>query len=449
MTKNRSKMLIIFLSLILIVGLVASFVSFTYPLSIGGVKYKYSSFANELVLGSDISEGVLFDYQAKVREDGDTDNYDKLRNQTVEGLKDILDASGFKNSTVALMGDNSVRVEVGGIINQDDVSDVTSLIGSPEQLIFSSSSSVDDKIAGSEILDSVKAKSMANGVQTVNYVEFTINKTKYNNGIKTAFNDVIKDGGSVYVLLGDQQIATLGGSDGQLLETNILTITSDNFVDLATAEQYAVSIRVGMLPLELICTYHGTISASSGVRGNVANPMLYIWIALGLMVVATIVLFVLRYKQIGLMAIFNMLFYIVLGLFFLQSIPLVHINLSGVFAIVIGYIMAVVALTNTLENARHEYAKGKKLHTSLRQGINSTVTSTITVNAMLALGGIICALMPNMAIQSFGIVTMVLGLLNIFCSQALMRLMIKLYLPFNAEDGKKCNFTREELKDVK
>ena len=67
MTKNRSKMLIIFLSLVLIIGLVASFVSFTYPLSIGGVKYKYSSFVNELVLGSDINEGVLFEYQANVR----------------------------------------------------------------------------------------------------------------------------------------------------------------------------------------------------------------------------------------------------------------------------------------------------------------------------------------------------------------------------------------------
>ena len=46
MTKNRSKMLIIFLTIILVVGLVASFVNFTYPFSVGGVKYKYSSFIN-------------------------------------------------------------------------------------------------------------------------------------------------------------------------------------------------------------------------------------------------------------------------------------------------------------------------------------------------------------------------------------------------------------------
>jgi len=165
---------------------------------------------------------------------------------------------------------------------------------------------------------------------------------------------------------------------------------------------------------------------------------------LGIMVVATAVFFVLRYKQIGAMAMFNMVFYIVLGLFFLQSVPLVHINLSGIFAVVLGYVLAVIALTNALENAKMNYAKGRKLHTSLKKGINSSLVSTLTINITFILAGIICALMPTMAIQSFGIVSMVLGFVNIFCSQALMRLMINLYLPFNPEDGKKCNFTKEE-----
>ena len=79
MTKNRSRMLIIFLSLVLIIGLVASFVSFTYPLSIGGVKYRYSSFANELVLGSDIGQGVLLEYKALIRE-GYEGDYDTISN---------------------------------------------------------------------------------------------------------------------------------------------------------------------------------------------------------------------------------------------------------------------------------------------------------------------------------------------------------------------------------
>lgn len=439
MTKNRSKMLIIFLSLVLIIGLVASFVSFTYPLSIGGVKYKYSSFVNELVLGSDISEGVLFEYQANVRENyADEANYDALMQNTLSGIRDILNDSGFKNSTVSQNGDKGIRVEVGGIINRDDSSEVISLIGSPKQLTFSTSASAEDAFMTGECVASVEAKEMSNGVQTAYYVEITFTNKGFEI-IKEKSAEVVEDGGSFYMLLGDTQV----GSSSEAVTTKSISMSSDTFVDLRTTEKYAIQIRTGMLPLDLICTYNGAISASAGYRGNVGNPMLYIWISLGIMTVASMVFFAIRYKQIGFMAMFNMLFYIVLGLFFLQAAPIVHINLSGIFAMVLGYILAVIALTTTLENARNLYAKGRKLHTSLHQGINQSLSSTLTLNIMLVLAGIVCALMPTMAVQSFGMVTLVLGLINIFCSQALMRLMINLYLPFNAEDGSKCNFTKE------
>lgn len=444
MTKNRSKMLIIFLSLILVVGLVASFVNFTYPLSVGGVEYKYSSFANELVLGSDVSEGVLIEYKANTRNDADKDNYSALMQETISGIKGILEDSGFKNSTITQNGDDSIRVEVGSIVDRDDSSKAINLIGAPKLLTFSATTSASDAFMTASEVEKVEAKEFSNGAQTVYYVEITFTDKGFDI-ISKKSAEIAKEGGTLYMLLGDTQI----GSSTQEITTKTLSLSGDNFIDMTTTKGYAIQIRTGMLPLELVCTYNGSISASAGVRGNVANPMIYIWIAFGLMVVASAVFFVLRYKQIGLMAIFNMMFYVVLGLFFLQSVPLVHINLSGVFAMMLGYVLAVVSITNTLENARNEYAKGKKLHTCLKQAINSTLTSTIGVNVMLAIVGIVCALMPTMAIQSFGIVTMVLSLVNIFCAQALMRLMIKLYLPLNPEDGSKCNFTKEGLNNDK
>ena len=440
MTKNRSKMLIIFLTLVLIVGLVASFVSFTYPLSIGGVKYKYSSFVNELVLGSDISEGVLIEYKASAHEDTDSANYDSLMESTLADLRDILKDSGFKNSTVARKGDEGIRIEVGGIVDKEDSNEVINLIGAPSKLSFSSSTSADDAFMyGYECVKSVKANSVANGNQSAYYVEITFTDKGFEI-IKEKSKEITANGKEIYMLLGDTQV----GSTNQAVTTKSLQMSGEGFIDMATTRDYEIQIRTGMLALDLTRTYNGTISATAGVRGNIANPMLYIWVAFGVMVVASLVFFVLSYKQIGLMAMFNMMFYIVLGLFFLQSVPLVHINLSGIFAMILGYIMAVIALINTLESAKQSYAKGRKLHTSLHQGINASLSSTLSVNVLLILAGIVCALMPTMAVQSFGIVSLVLGFVNIFCSQALMRLMINLYLPFNSEDGKKCNFTREE-----
>lgn len=443
MTKNRSKMLIIFLTLVLIIGLVASFVSFTYPLSVNGVKYKYSSFVNELVLGSDISKGVIIEYEASVRDNyADDESFDTLMDTTLTGIRGILNDSGFKNSTVTRNGQKGVRVEVGGIVNKDDSSEVINLIGSPKQLSFSSSTSPDDAFMTGECVKSVEAKQMSNGSQTAYFVEITFTNKGYEI-IKEKSAEIINNSegeGKFYMLLGSTQI----GSSSEVVTTKSISMSSETFIDMQTTKQYAIQIRTGMLPLNLICSYNGTISASSGIRGLITNPMLYIWVALGIMVIATLVFFVLRYKQLGLIAMFNMLFYIVLGLFFLQSVPLVHINFSGILGIVLGYVLAVIALTSTLENAKREYAKGKKLHTSLHQGINASLSSTVTINVMFVLAGIVCALMPSMAIQSFGLVSLVLGFVNVFCSQALMRLMINLYLPFNSEDGSKCNFTKEE-----
>jgi hypothetical protein len=48
--------------------------------------------------------------------------------------------------------------------------------------------------------------------------------------------------------------------------------------------------------------------------------------------------------------------------------------------------------------------------------------------------------MPSLPIQSFGWVALVMPIVSVFCSQALMRLFIKMYLALNNTDGKKCNF---------
>ena len=181
MTKNRSKMLIIFLTLVLIVGLVASFVNFTYPFSVNGVRYKYSSFANELVLGSDINEGVLIEYQAKVRNEADEENYDKLMDNTLQGLRDILNDSGFKNSTVTRNGDMGIRIEVGGIVNKSDSSEVIGLIGDPQPLTFTDANDESKVLATANDVKSVSAKQQAYGNTQVCGVEIVFTTQGYKN----------------------------------------------------------------------------------------------------------------------------------------------------------------------------------------------------------------------------------------------------------------------------
>ena len=162
------------------------------------------------------------------------------------------------------------------------------------------------------------------------------------------------------------------------------------------------------------------------------------------LVIASFVFLAIKYKQLGLMAIFNMLFFIVISLGLLQSIPFIHINMSGWLAIGLCYILAVASIVSICENAKAEYATGKKLHTSLKLAQKKSLVEILVSSVFMFVAGVVCALVPQMAVQSFGMVALTLSLVNIFSSLALFRLMIKLYTGLNAFKGEKCNFKLEE-----
>ena len=71
MTKKRSKSLFVVFSIILVICLIACFVNFTYPLSINGNYYSYSSFVSNVKMGEDIGNSLRIVYSTKVPEGED------------------------------------------------------------------------------------------------------------------------------------------------------------------------------------------------------------------------------------------------------------------------------------------------------------------------------------------------------------------------------------------
>ena len=87
MTKGRSRSLFILFSIVLILCLVACFVNFTYPLSVKGNHYSYSSFVSNLKLGEDVGDSLRIVYRAKQDEDQDETKYYELMDSTIDSLK--------------------------------------------------------------------------------------------------------------------------------------------------------------------------------------------------------------------------------------------------------------------------------------------------------------------------------------------------------------------------
>ncbi len=433
MTKKRSKCLFVLFSIILVVLLIASFVNFTYPFSVNGNYYSYSNFVSNLKLGEDISSSYRFIYRADLPDHVSGSNYGELKMVTMEGLKSIVQSEGYKDVSVAGYAEDYIVLQVGNILTKQDETDINYLVGAPAAISFWTTSTRDEGslIASAQDVVSVEELDVFNGTENVHIVE-----VKFKDELKDSIASKTKGASAIFIFFGDEIFTPDGmplGSDG--ITDGIIPIQSSAFVDKTTANSYANKIRTGMLPLNLTAVDHAIITAS---YGNGANILLYI--AMILLILIGFVYLIVKYKQLGWLACFNLLFFITIGLFLLQSIPLVHINFSGIIAMVICLIIAVDSLITIFERAKKYYNNEAKLYVSMKTAQKDSLFKVLINNLLVSIVGLFCLLMPSMGIQSLGWVMFVLPIVNLFTSLVLMRLFIKMYLALNAFDGKKCNF---------
>lgn len=424
MTRKRSKCLFVVFSIILAVCLVACFVNFTYPLAVNGNYYSYSNFVSNLKLGEDVSNGIRIIYRAEADDNEAATNYNNLRISTMNDLKEIVQAEGYKDVTVAEYSDDCIVIQIGNILTVEDKNSVVNLIGSPTAISFSTDTAKEQIFATGKDIKNVTTGS--NTGENGELVYFTL--VEFNDDIKALAAE--KGEGTVYINIGENQLEwTYGIQDG------MLPISLTNFNSMLDATTFANQIKTGMLDLSLTQISCDEMTATYGAKAE-----LLLTIAMTIFVVMAFAFLIVRYKNLGILACFNMMFFIVLGLFFLQSIPLVHINLAGIIAMLVCFILAVDGLLSMFEKAKNHYQNGTMLYIAFREAQKETLFKTLFLNALVLIVGFICIFMPISSIQSFGWVALVLSLVSTFTNLVLMRLFVKMYLAINNENGKKCNF---------
>ncbi len=438
MTKRRSRFLFALFTIVLVILLVATFVNFTYPFSINGRYYSYSSFISNIKLGEDIGDSYRIVYRADLPNDSTaSSNYDELMRSTKNRLGNIVKDEGYNDVTVtnySVNGEDYIIVTVGNILTYDDETAIENLIGNPATISFSMSNDVDSAFAGASDVANVTSGSQYDSSTGTNSYYIGI-EFKDANKIATA----TEGGGTLYIFLGDTLAFNSGIEIDSAITNGFFAISlgsSDGYTPtLEDANTYANRIRTGLLPLSLTQVDIGSISATYGMGSDIMLA-----IAMAIFVLAVFIYLIVKYKQMGFLASFNLLFFIVIGLFLLQSIPYVHINFSGIIGMMIGFIIAVDGIITILEKAKAHYQADSKLHVSFKLAQKECTMRTFILNLLVAVCGFICLFMPSMAVQSFGWALFVLSLLSMFSSLALMRLFIAMYLPFNNTDGKKLNF---------
>lgn len=430
MTKRRSKSLFVIFTIILVICLIAAFVNFTYPLSINGRYFSYSNFVSNLKLGEDIGSTYRIVYRAELLDGEVESSYGKLTDSAMADLLKIVTDEGFKDATISRYGENQIVLQVA-VASDDDISNLTSLVGEPARISFSMEE------------DATKAFVDASNIKAVSAYDYYNNETgemvyyvriDFNDDVKDEIATKTKDGGKIYIYFGEELFTQmdLGSSS---IDDGMIMIQSDAFTSHSIANTYANKIRSGMLDVNLTKIDAGKMTATYGIGANV-----YVSVIFAVFAIALLAFMIAKYRDMGLVAVFAMLFYIVLGLFILQSIPAMHINFAGVVGLMLAYLLMADSLISILESAKRHYQADTKLYIAFKLAFKESLTHILVNNTLFALLGFACMFMPSLSIQSFGWVTFVLPFVCVFISLALMRLFVAMYLAINNEDGKKCNF---------
>jgi preprotein translocase subunit SecD len=237
-------------SIITLVALVLGIVALTllglYGLQIG--RYDVLPFSKSINQGLDLKGGVYAVYSAK--DPAEADLAKKVSN-AMDIMRKRLDTQGFTEATISSQGtDNSrIRIEIPNVSNPDEV---FKLIGTPAKLEITDPNGA-VVLAGKRI---TKAQAVVeNGSWVVAFELDDLGKTQFSNATTKWYQQVLTiklDGNTVSAPRVNSPIT--GGSG----------IIEGDF-NQGSAEELAVQLESGMLPLVLVQLEARTISATLGV----------------------------------------------------------------------------------------------------------------------------------------------------------------------------------------
>lgn len=429
MTKQRSKLFFILISIFLALGLLLSFVSFDLPLSISGVHYRYISFAQKLKTSASFYGGAYLEYTATMPDDADDAYYDVYKADTIANMKSILSLGGYYDSTVLWTGDDILRVEASNIKTTQDENNLLSMIGNTYLLEFKTNTSDTDSFTNGRHITNAKVLGNTNGY-------FGVEVTFDDEGTEALSDATSGETKTFYMIFGTQ---TVSYESPDQITDGVLTLYSESFVSESDAKNFATMIKIGMSPLDLELSTSGPISAELGL-----GTTLVVYIGIVLAVALLITFLILLMKQFGLLTLFNLSIFVVIFMFILQSIPFVYVNLGGVLGMIFIFVVALSAYLTIYSNIKYHYKNGKLLHTSYRLGQKHSLYGILTTNIILFVVGSVMCLLPNLALRSFGFMLFVGCPINLICSLLIFKGILKMYSVLNFENSQAIN-----LKPVK
>jgi len=451
MLKRNSIIKFILLAIIAILGILLCVCPFSVPYSAD----VYNGIIPAINKGLDLNGGISAVYECSIPngdEEGLTDSVDK----SLSKIQTMFEKEKFSQLQVSRQGGSKIYVISSGEY-ANEFNDSYYYMAEGKDLFFTAVS-VSDETPNPDVYarSSVVSKS---------YVDYDNENQKY--GITIEFTkkgvEELKElkkhstslnSNSVYLYLGELT------TESKLAEVNVSDLGKDSiFITLDASGKYSASssqngqkerevsyyILSGSLDVELELL---DVCEISPILGQ--NTKLYLSIALAVIVVATFVCLILRYRHLGLIASLGLTFYLILFSFFMMTLPFVTLDLAGVIGSIGAFLISVLAIVFIFEKIKEEYAMGKKIHLSCKGGFKRALWTILDSHFIIIFISVFTWIFAPAMLKGFGIAMILGSLLSMFISLVVMRLLVKDYLRINSTKANKLGLYRDKnVKEVK
>lgn len=384
--------------------------------------YKMDPLYQQVSLGLDLTGGGYAVYQA-VQGDMPADEFEGKLDTTIGVLRDRLDEKGYTEATVVRQGSDRVRVEIPS--KDEDANAVFAAIFTPAVLEIKDVNG-NTAITG-DMVESATAMYLETNEPVVQIKFNAEGAQKFGEITAEAF--ATKD--TLDIVIDGQTISSPVVEKGPIYGGTAIISGGSAYFEDKEAQNLAVQIQSGALPLELQEIENRTISASLGE--DALNQSLIA----GLVGIFLLFIFMIVYYRLpGVMAVIALCVYSFIVLFLLALIPSIQLTLPGIAGIILGVGMAVDANVIIFERFKEELATGKTLRASLNSGFSKALRTIVDSNITTIIAAAVIAIYGVGTVMGFGYTLIISILTSMFTALVITRALMKFAITLNAKNIK-------------
>ena len=398
---------------VMVAGIILFSLLGVYGLPVG--RFDVLPLSRSISQGLDLRGGVYAVYEAK---DPNQKDLSSKMDGAILIMRNRLDSNGFTEATITRQGNglssNRIRVEIPGVSDPDQV---FTLIGKPAKLEFFGPDGV-LVMTGNRVVKAFAGSQQGNVV--VNF-ELNAQGTKeFSDATAKFINQRIS------IKLDDVEISApnvnsvISGGSGYI----------EGSFTQAEAQQLAVQLQSGALPVQLNQLEARTISATLGVDALKTSA------EAGLIGMCVVILFMLvNYRLPGALASVALLIYVLLVLYTL-AVTGIQLTLPGVAGIILGIGVAVDANVIIFERIKEEMMQGKTLRSAVDAGFKKAFVTIFDANLTAFLAAIVLMVLGTGPIKGFAYAMMLSIVASMFTAVVVTRFIMNIMIRLNITNPK-------------